>query len=190
MGRSRLTPERESELFEVVLDLLREVGYESLTMDAVATRARSSKATLYRQWHSKPELVATALQQAQTPAEEIDTGSLRGDFEAILMAADDAQMKKDSALYMGLVHAVHANPDLHDALVRKLIEPESRALKRVLDRAVVRGEIRPDNPALNFLPHMLFGAFFILHIIENRVPDRDFLARYVHAVVLPALEAR
>ncbi len=58
MGRSRLTPEREAELYAAVLDLLREVGYDALTMDAVAARTRASKATLYRQWQGKPELVA------------------------------------------------------------------------------------------------------------------------------------
>lgn len=54
MARTRLTPERESELYGAVLDLLREVGYDALTMDAVAARTRSSKATLYRQWGASP----------------------------------------------------------------------------------------------------------------------------------------
>ncbi len=54
MARSRLTPERESELYAAVLDLLREVGYDALTMDAVAARTHSSKATLYRQWGASP----------------------------------------------------------------------------------------------------------------------------------------
>ncbi|MFF0445642.1 TetR/AcrR family transcriptional regulator [Streptomyces sp. NPDC004609] len=191
MTRSRLTPERENELFEAVLDLLREVGYDSLTMDAVAARTRSSKATLYRQWHSKPELVAAALQHNQVAgAHEVDTGSLRGDFRAMLTAADDLQMEKDSALLRGLVHAIHTNPDLHDALRKKLIEPETAALNRVLRRAVERGEIGADNPAVEFVPHMLLGAFFTLQVIEDRDPGRDFLTRYIDAVVLPALEAR
>ncbi|MGO4429316.1 TetR family transcriptional regulator, partial [Streptomyces sp. MCAF7] len=46
--RSRLSPERESELYEAVMGLLTEVGYDALTMDAVAARTHSSKATLYR----------------------------------------------------------------------------------------------------------------------------------------------
>jgi AcrR family transcriptional regulator len=46
MAGSRITPEREAELYEAVLDLLREAGYDGLTMDAIATRTRSSKATL------------------------------------------------------------------------------------------------------------------------------------------------
>ncbi|MFE5606083.1 TetR family transcriptional regulator, partial [Streptomyces sp. NPDC056540] len=41
--RSRITPERQAELHEAVLDLLRDVGYEALTMDAVAARTKSSK---------------------------------------------------------------------------------------------------------------------------------------------------
>ena len=59
--RTRLTPERERELFTAVVDLVREQGYDALTMDAVAARTKSSKATLYRQWESKPKLVASAM---------------------------------------------------------------------------------------------------------------------------------
>ncbi|TXS09891.1 helix-turn-helix domain-containing protein, partial [Streptomyces sp. wa22] len=95
MARSRLTPEREGELYAAVLDLLGEVGYEALTMDAVAARTRSSKATLYRQWGSKAELVVKALRHNK-PVQlgEIDTGSLRGDFTATLRRTDDCQMEK------------------------------------------------------------------------------------------------
>jgi AcrR family transcriptional regulator len=189
--RTRLTPERENELFQAVLELLREVGYGSLTMDAVAARTRSSKATLYRQWHSKPELVATALQHAQVPGGDMpDTGTLRGDFQAMVDDRSDDEIEKDAALVRGLVHAVYDNPDLHEALRRKVIEPEIRALREVIGRAVERGEVRADNPALEFVPHLLFGLFLSLQIVELRILDGAYLARYVQAVVLPVLEAR
>ncbi|MFI1824950.1 TetR/AcrR family transcriptional regulator [Streptomyces sp. NPDC020412] len=191
MSRSRLTPEREAELFDAVLDLLREVGYDSLTMDAVAARTRASKATLYRQWHSKPELVTAALRHHSGPgADRVDTGSLRGDFQEMMLRVDDCQLEKDSALMRGLTLAVNTNPDLLRVLQEKLIEPEQNELRVVIDRAVARGEVRTDNPAREFVPHMLFGAFFALQMIEDRVPNRDFLTRYIDAVVLPALEAR
>ncbi|MEV0094849.1 TetR/AcrR family transcriptional regulator [Streptomyces sp. NPDC050738] len=184
----RLTPEREAELYEAVLDLLREVGYDGLTMDAVATRTRSSKATLYRQWGSKPELVARALRHNK-PAQldQIDTGSLRGDFHAAMALGDDCKMEEDSALMRGLMHAVHDNPDLHKAMRELLVEPEMNGLNRILRRAVDRGEISADLPALKYVTHMLVGAFAGRQFIEDKAPDRAFLTDYVDAVVLPAL---
>ncbi|ANW19774.1 TetR/AcrR family transcriptional regulator [Streptomyces clavuligerus] len=189
-ARSRLTPEREVELFDAVLALLREVGYSALTMDAVAARTRSSKATLYRQWGSKPQLVATALQRCPPHGDiDIDTGSLRGDFHALLSHSDDAQMKQDSELIRGLFQAVHEDRDLYEALQERFIGPEISRLTEVVDRAVARGEVRSDNPARELAAHMLLGAFFTREIIDDQFPDREFLTRYIDSVVLPALEA-
>lgn len=96
--RSRITPEREAELYTAVLDLLREVGYDALTMDAVAARTKSSKATLYRQWGGKAELVAKAIRHQKPSAVGVDTGSLRGDFHAMVRREDDCHMERNSAL--------------------------------------------------------------------------------------------
>ncbi|MFB7914643.1 TetR/AcrR family transcriptional regulator [Streptomyces sp. NPDC056061] len=188
MARTRLTPERESELYAAVLDLLREVGYDALTMDAVAARTHSSKATLYRQWGSKPELVVRALRHNKPVSfAEIDTGSLRGDFHALVSRTDDCQMKKDSELLRGLSHAVHGNPDLLQALRELLIEPEMTGLGTVLRRAVDRGEVPADHPALKYVPHMVVGAIAARELVEDRFVDQEFLFDYVDSVVLPAL---
>ncbi|GGX21996.1 TetR/AcrR family transcriptional regulator [Streptomyces chryseus] len=190
MARTRLTPERESELYEAVLDLLREVGYDAVTMDAVAARTRSSKATLYRQWGSKPELVVRALRHNKpVSVADIDTGTLRGDFRALVERTDDCQLERDSALMRGLAQAVHENPDLHRALRELLIAPELTGLDGMLRRAVDRGEIPADTAALRYVPHMLVGAFVAQELIEGRSPDRAFLSDYIDAVVLPALGA-
>ncbi|WP_351233552.1 TetR/AcrR family transcriptional regulator [Streptomyces sp. NPDC002133] len=191
MARSRLTPEREAELYEAVLDLLREVGYDALTMDAIAARTRSSKATLYRQWGSKPELVAVSLRHSKpVDVSQIDTGSLRGDFLEMVSQTDDCQMERDTALMRGLARAVHENDDLLQALRELFIEPEMTGLDAMLQRAIDRGEISADNPAVKFVSHMLVGAFVAHPLIKDQPMSQGFLRDYIDAVVLPALGAR
>lgn len=72
---------REAELLAVTLRLLQEHGYDGLTVDAVVSAARASKATVYRRWPSKAELVLAAftegVRQAAVPP---NTGTLRGDL--------------------------------------------------------------------------------------------------------------
>ena len=187
--RSRITPAREAELYAAVLDLLREVGYDALTMDAVAVRARASKATLYRRWGSKPELVVKALRhQKPVSIGEIGTGSLRGDFHEMVMHADDCRMEQHTSLMRGLAMAVRGNADLLCAL-RELFEPETIGLDRMLRRAVERGDIRADNPTLEYVPQMLVGALVVRGLIDNQPPTQAFLTAYIDAVVLPALGA-
>ncbi|MET9080942.1 TetR/AcrR family transcriptional regulator [Streptomyces sp. NPDC004237] len=188
--RSRITPEREAELYEAVLDLLREVGYDALTMDAVAARTKSSKATLYRQWGGKAELVARAVRHNKPGGfADIDTGSLRGDLHALTLNSDDCQMEQNSALMRGLAMAVHGNPELLSAFKEHLIEPEMAEFHRVLQRAIDRGEVRADNPAIDFVMHMMIGGFAARSLIDEQPPTQAFLLKYIDAVVLPALGA-
>ncbi|GCB48551.1 TetR/AcrR family transcriptional regulator [Streptomyces sp. NL15-2K] len=186
--RSRITPEREAELYLAVLDLLREVGYDALTMDAVAARTRSSKATLYRQWGGKAELVVKALRHDKpVPADEVDTGSLRGDMRTLALREDDCTMEQNTALMRGVAMAMHNHPDLRRAFQEHLIEPEMGAFRRVLQRAVDRGEVRADCPALDYLLPMLIGGFASRALLEDQPPTQAWLISYLDAVVLPAL---
>ncbi|MFI1331126.1 TetR/AcrR family transcriptional regulator [Streptomyces sp. NPDC020845] len=188
--RSRLSPERESELYEAVMGILTEVGYDALTMDAVAARTHSSKATLYRQWKSKPQLVATALRHTKPVSlEDIDTGSLRGDLREMVRCGDQAR-ERDAALMRGLALAAHQNPDLLEALRELMVKHELSAFETVLGRAVDRGEVAPDRPALRYTVHMLVGAFTTRLMVEAQEPDTDYLFDYIDAVVLPALGVR
>ena len=189
-GRTRLTPERVQDIYEAVIDLLREVGYEALTMDAVAARTRSSKATLYRQWKGKLELVIAALKAHKTARPiEVDTGSLAGDLRAVARQIADKR-DQNTGVMRALAHAMEQDPELARAFHESLVKPEIEALDRILDRAVARGELDPKLPARQFLPHLMVGALVARPLVENKHPDRAYLRRYVEAVVLPALGVR
>jgi AcrR family transcriptional regulator len=187
-AHGRMTPEREGQLYEAVLALVRETGYERLTLDAVAARAHVSKATLYRQWNGKATLVAHALKATRPPvAQTADTGSLRGDFAAIVTRLDDRRASQDTAMMRSLMHAAHTTPELMRALREVLIEPERQDLQQMLRRAVARGEVSPGNPALDYVMHMMVGAFIARDLIDDRPPDQAFVRSYIDAVILPAL---
>ncbi|MFF7331676.1 TetR/AcrR family transcriptional regulator [Streptomyces sp. NPDC090306] len=187
--KSRLTSERMDELGGTTLALLREVGYESLTMDAVASRARVSKATLYRLWKGKAELVAFALARTKHAKTRVDTGSLRGDLEAGVAHFDDETVKADADLMRSLAQAAITNPELLHALRDQIIAPEQEYVQTMLRRAIARGEVSADNAALDYVMHMMIGAVMCRELIDQRPPDQAFFRSYVEAVVLPVLLA-
>ncbi|MYS85466.1 TetR/AcrR family transcriptional regulator [Embleya scabrispora] len=185
--RSRLSPEREAELYVATLDLLRATGYAALTMEAIAARAKASKATLYRQWQSKPRLVAAALRHNKGMSLfGLNTGSLHGDLHetARRMAYGAAP---NTALLASVAHAILGDPELGLAVRETIVEPESAMLDQVITRAVARGEVAPDNPAVGLVAHLLIGAVTGRPLVEGCVADEEYLHRYIDAVVLPAL---
>src|SRR3954471_7408044 len=78
--RPRVEGDRERQILDAALEVLAEVGYDRLTMDAVAQRAKASKATLYRRWNSKATLIVDGLASQKSTPPVPDTGTLRGDL--------------------------------------------------------------------------------------------------------------
>ncbi|MEV7557574.1 TetR/AcrR family transcriptional regulator [Streptomyces sp. NPDC048331] len=185
--RSKITPEREQEFYDAVLEQLREHGYEALTMEGVAARASCGKSTLYRQWKTKPQLVAAALRAGRHGTlVTVDTGSLAGDLrEAARIAAGTSG--RDTRLTQALGHAVLSDEELQAALREALVEPELAAFDEMVGRAVARGEIEANHPAVEFLPAQLMGVLRIRPVLEGRYADSDYLVRFVDAVLLPSL---
>jgi AcrR family transcriptional regulator len=188
--RSRITPEREAELYAAVLDLLREVGYDALTMDAVAARTKSSKATLYRQWGGKAELVAKAVRHnkpglGRRRRHRFAQGRLPRPHDAVGRLRDGAELRA----HAGPGHGDARQPGPPQAFREHLVEPEMAEFQTVLQRAIDRGEIRADNPAIEFIVHMMIGGFAARTMIDEQPPTQAFLLSYIDAVVLPALGA-
>ncbi|MFJ8023529.1 TetR/AcrR family transcriptional regulator [Streptomyces sp. NPDC096311] len=186
--RNRMTPMRAAELYEAVLHLLREVGYDGLSMEAVATRTRSSKATLYRQWGGKPQLVAEALRY-RTPItfDTIDTGSLRGDLSELVAQTDETEIEMDAALRLGVGRAIYDQPELRRTMREVMIAPAIEGISGILLRGVARGEVPEDNPAIDLVPEMLVSIVISRPMLTDAPMSRAELKRYVEAMIFPAL---
>ncbi|MDQ0957583.1 AcrR family transcriptional regulator [Streptomyces sp. B4I13] len=185
--RSKITPEREQEFFDAVLDQVRECGYEAVTMEGVAASTRCSKSTLYRQWKTKPQFVVAALRsRRQARLTGIDTGSLAGDLREAARAAG-RWSTHDTTLMQALGHAVTGDQELARALREAIVAPEIDALRQILRRGVERGEIAGDHPALEYVPAQLFGVIRARPVVDGEYADGEYLLRFVEAAVLPAL---
>ncbi|HEY9371046.1 TetR/AcrR family transcriptional regulator [Streptomyces sp.] len=186
--RSKITPERETELYEAVLDLLREGGYDAVTMEGVAARTKCGKATLYRQWKTKPQLVTAALATSRCAFfTDIDTGTLVGDLREVARVAS-GRRERDAELMEAVSQAYVRHPDLRQALTETVIQPEVAAVDAMLARGVERGEIAADNPAIGFVAPCLMGMLRVERVLEERFADTpETMAVFVESVILPAL---
>ena len=188
-ARSRLSPEREGELYTVTLALLAEEGYERLSMDAVAQRAHTSKATIYRQWHGKAGLVVAALRHVKDPDEPLpDTGSLHGDLLAVARSLGSVAVQ-DCRIFAAAGHAVLVDADVAAAVRERIVAPGVAKLAGLLERAVARGEVAPGRPALARVPELIVAAFLARPLLEGVPADERYLVDLVETVVLPALTA-
>jgi AcrR family transcriptional regulator len=180
---------REAELLDVTLQLLQEHGYERLTLDAVAATARASKATVYRRWPSKAELVLAAfIEGVRQVAVVPDTGSLRGDLVQI-----GYTICQQAQCHAGTIRAVlvevSRDAALKDALQHQFLDQRKALIDLVLREAVGRGEI--DVAAINDeLWDLLPGYLIFRTIIPDRPPTRRTVEAPVDEVILPSLTRR
>ncbi|MEB3980068.1 TetR/AcrR family transcriptional regulator [Mycobacterium sp. 663a-19] len=177
---------REAELLAVTLQLLQEHGYDQLTVDAVASAARASKATVYRRWPSKAELVLAAFIYGTNHfAVPPDTGTLRGD---LLRAAEMVyrQARKHASTIQAVLVEVSRHGALNDALQHQFIDQPKALIHHVLQQAVDRGEI--NSGAINDeLRDLLPGYLVFRSIIARRPPTRRTIQALVDDVIIPGL---
>ncbi|MFJ2114036.1 MULTISPECIES: TetR/AcrR family transcriptional regulator [unclassified Streptomyces] len=188
--RSKITPEREQEFYEAALELLREDGYEALTMEGIAARSRCGKSTLYRQWGTKQQLIAAALRGTNcVRLADVNTGTLEGDLRAVAHAAE-AFSGRDTTLLHALTHAAFQHEELLRALREAILDPEIEAIHAMVERAVERGEIDADNPAAEFLAAQVIGVMRARPMLEGLQADEAYLTRFIESSLLPALAPR
>jgi AcrR family transcriptional regulator len=177
---------RESELLAVTLRLLQEHGYERLTVDAVASEGRASKATVYRRWPSKAELVLAAFTEGiRQVAVAPDTGTLRGDLLRLGEIVCEQARQHASTIRAVLVE-VSRYPALNEAMQHQFIDQRKALVQHVLRQAVERGEIA-DAAVTDELWDLLPGYLIFRSIIPNRPPTRATVQALVDNFIIPGL---
>lgn len=187
LGRKR-DHSRDPEILAAALDILAEKGYERMTVDMVATRARAGKATLYRRWPSKAELVidAVACMKNTHPADLPDTGSLRGDLVANIKAPAVKDGERKLRIMAGMVSLMSESPEFADAARSVIVEPRAAALRTLIGRAIDRGEVTPDVD-VHLLAQVIPSMTAYKSLMLGQAVDREYIITLVDEVLLPAL---
>jgi AcrR family transcriptional regulator len=186
--RPRVEGEREEEILDATVELLMEVGYDRLTMDAVAREARASKATLYRRWETKASLVVEALARGKTSphVETHDTGSLRGDLLATF-CGHEGMSGAATGILGSVLTAVSTDPEFAERFREQFIAPKLVVSQGIYRRAQERGEIRADID-IEIIGPALAGILLHRAFIMGAPIDDETIERVVDHVILPAVQ--
>lgn len=179
-------------ILSAVLEGLAERGYDQMSMDDVATRARVGKAAIYRRWPSKAVVVADAIahwRRGLGSVQPPNTGSLRGDIDALAVAVPDLNEAEVGTMkvVIGVATAATHDPVLAAALDELVLSQPRRMIGVVLDNAVARGEI-PAGRDLALIGDAALGLN-ILRAITGRPIDRVFIRRVLEDLILPLATA-
>jgi AcrR family transcriptional regulator len=144
-GRPRST-RAHTAILEATLGLLAERGLSALTIEGVAARAGVGKATVYRRWASKTELVREAVGRIGVQSMQVpDTGSVRGDVVAMMRGRRKTASATGAGFFIPRLVAEAANdPELRSLFDEVLVQPGQRVMARILERGIERGELRSD----------------------------------------------
>jgi len=187
-SRPRVEGEREDEILDSTVELLIELGYDRLTMDAVAKRARASKATLYRRWESKASLVVEALIRAKKSPHigEHDTGTLRGDLLSTFCGHEGINETATQVLG-SVITALSTDPEFAAQFRERFIAPKVAITQALYRRAQERGEIAAEID-LEVIGPALAGILLHRTFILGVPPDDATIERVVDHVILPAVQ--
>lgn len=187
-GGRYLDSSRDPVLREAALALLAEVGYDRLTMDAVAAHARAGKATIYRRWQDKAELVVDSLNSLKGVPEIPDTGSLQQDLRALAESMTSAESQFGARVTTGMVSALARDVELRRVFQNKFIAPRMTGFRTVFERAVARGEM-PGGHDLDLLARLFPALALQQLVISGELPGTRFAHQIMDAVVYPLATA-
>ena len=186
-GRPR-DPALDGAIHHAALELIAEIGYERMTIDALAARAGVSKPTIYRRWPGgKAEVTVAAMRAFQAQRAPLpDTGALRSDLMAAIGCVC-AEKQEQAGLTAGLSTQLRSDPELLELVRGHLIDGERARMRPIIERAAERGEIA-DVGAVS--PLFVDVALSMLHTrlgLSGEPVDEGFVTELVDHILLPIL---
>ncbi|MFD7012303.1 TetR/AcrR family transcriptional regulator [Rhodococcus jostii] len=180
-----------------MLDLIVESGYADLTMGAVAARAEVAKATVYRRWASREDLVADALESLMLPdvsAEVTAAETLREDLITALTRSSACLHPRQRRFSAALAAATASHPQIADTLRERYIAVQHEAIASCLRRARDRGEVIEENLSRLLAPGRLeiaaaVGIMVFQDELLGTALDVEGITRLVDQVLLPLVAA-
>ncbi|MFI6641847.1 TetR/AcrR family transcriptional regulator [Streptomyces sp. NPDC050504] len=193
MASQRLGRPRDTQIDGTVLaaarEMLTEVGFAGVTMDAVAARAGVGKAAIYRRFGSKAELLFAAAVHGMDIEPPPDTGSLRGDIRAMAgLAHERLSAPAARVVTPALMTEMGRDPALVARFQDTFIAQEHKDLTEIVRRAEARGELPPGQDPT--LAHLLLGGPLFLALFAFHHPVDGPLLDDLATVIAEGLIAK
>jgi AcrR family transcriptional regulator len=170
------------------LELLAEVGYERLTIDAIAARAGASKSTIYRRWEGKRQLIVDALREMDTGQPDLpaNAASLRADLFELLHLIRGLVDVGDVRIFSDLLSVAQRDPEIARAMRQDLVARRLRECRDVVQRAVGRGELAHGRSG-DLLFDVLVGQVIVRTVLRGQQLDDNYVAHVIDDVLIPVL---
>jgi AcrR family transcriptional regulator len=180
---------RDEAITAATADCLTEVGYDCLTMEMVAGRAKVGKGTLYRRWSSKAELVVGALELCKPVTEVPDTGSLRGDLQALIAERPITDNIEVTKLLGGLIVAAGRDEALWATVQKRIVEPRKALMRTIISNAIDRGEVVLTPEDVELIIQVVPAFLYSRTALSGEQVGPEFFDQVISRLVYPLLAA-
>lgn len=181
----------DTRIIEAAIDILAEMGFDSMTMDMVAARAKAGKATVYRRWASKAELVRDALIWMSRSSVELnhlpDTGALQSDLLALLKPYSIEHGERKLRVMAGLGSFFSEHQRLAEEATAGIFGPWTEVNRMLMRRAVERGEL-PAQADIEMACEVIVSMTFYRSLTQSKTFDKDSYSALLDNILLPALK--
>jgi AcrR family transcriptional regulator len=179
-GRPR-RPEVDEAILRATAELLGESGYANLSIEGVAQRAAVTRQTIYRRYPAKLDLVTALMHDISESAPLPDTGTLRGDLQALYRLYTRNLLTPGGPIIPSLVAEAMHDTELSSVVVG-YVDDRRLVAMRVFERAIARGEMRNDaDPGM--LIDLISGYFWYRKLIRKAPIKRDDIASFVETIL-------